>query len=143
MKNKKRGQLDISFGMIFAIILIIVFLAAGFYAIKKVIELQQSVQVESFLSDFQDDVNAMWKSPKGSQNVEYTLPTKITSVCFTNDEFQNLEFTSSEIISGKLIENIDIVNITAVEDPYCIKSVKGKVSMTLLKNYGETLVKVK
>lgn len=143
MKNKKRGQLDISFGMIFAIILIIVFLAAAFYGIKKVIEFQKSVQIESFLSDLQKDVDAMWKNPKGSQNIAYTLPTKISSVCFTNNEFQNLKFTSDEIILGKLIKNIDIANITGVEDPYCIKNVKGKVSMTLVKNYGETLVKIK
>jgi hypothetical protein len=141
-KKNHRGQLDISFGMIFSIILIIVFLAFGFYAIKKFIDLQRTIQIESFLKDFQNDVDKMWKSPQGSQKLSYTLPTKISEVCFTNNEFENLIFTSKEIIRGKMIENIDIGNITSQEDPFCIQNTKGKVSFTIAKDYGETLVRV-
>lgn len=139
---KKRGQLNLSFGMIFSIILIIVFIAFGFYAITKFIDLQKTIQIQSFLNNFQNDVDNMWKSPGGSQPVTYPLPTKISSVCFSNDEFQNLKFTSNEIIQGKNIENLNIANITAIENPYCIPNIKGKISLTLAKDFGETLVRV-
>jgi len=139
---KKRGALELSFGMIFSIILIIVFLAFGFYAIMKFIDLQKTIQIENFLRDFQNDVDKMWKSSQGSQNLVYSLPTKISAVCFKNDEFQNLEFISKEIIKGKMIEHIDIEKITEDENPYCIQNVKGKISLTILKDYGETLVRV-
>ena len=139
---KKRGALELSFGMIFSIILIIVFLAFGFYAIMKFIDLQNSIQIENFLRDFQNDVDKMWKSSQGSQNLVYSLPNKISAVCFKNDEFQNLEFISKEIIKGKMIEHIDIEKITEDENPYCIQNVKGKISLTILKDYGETLVRV-
>jgi hypothetical protein len=146
MKEKRsdnRGQLDISFGMIFSIILIIIFLVFGFYAIKKIIELQQEVQIQQFLKDFQNDVDKMWKSPQGSTNVAYQLPTKITSICFvSNSEFENLKFTSKQIIAGKIINNIDVDKITKNESPFCIENVKGKVSMVITKSYGETLVTV-
>jgi len=139
---KKRGALEISFGMIFSIILIIIFLSAAFYAITKFIGLQRTIQIESFLRDFQDDVDKMWKSSQGSQNLVYTIPTKINAVCFKYDEFQNLEFNSKEIINGKMIEHIDIAKTTKNESPLCIQNVKGKISLTIVKEYGETLVTV-
>jgi hypothetical protein len=128
--------------MIFSIILIIVFLAFGFYAIKKFIDLQSSVQIENFLRDFQNDVNTMWKSREGSQEIAYPLPSKISAVCFKDDEFQNLEFVSNQLLSGDLIENIDIAKITLEEDPYCIQTLKGKITLKIVKEFGETLVSV-
>jgi hypothetical protein len=142
LSMRKRGQLDLSFGMIFSIILIIIFLAFGVYAIIKFLDLQQSIQVNTFLNDFQNDVNNMWKSPQGSQTVTYTLPTKIKSVCFGTDEFENLKFTSVNIIHGKIIDNLDIPKITKSENPFCVENINGKVSMTIVKKFGETLVTV-
>jgi len=138
----KTGQMNLSFGMIFSIILIVIFLAFGVYAIIKFLELQESIQVSTFLNDFQNDVNKMWKSSQGSQSVKYTLPTKISAVCFQQDEFENLKFTSERIIRGKIIDNIDIPKITKDENPFCIKSVNGKISMTISKNFGEQLVTI-
>lgn len=134
--------MQISFGMIFSIILIIAFLAFGFYAIKKFLDLQSSVQIEQFMQDFQNDVDKMWKSPEGSRSVSYTLPAKVNSVCFKNDEFENLQFTASSIIRGKMIEHLDILNITSEENPYCIENMKGKVRFTIVKDFGEVLVRV-
>lgn len=142
MKRLKKAQLNLSFGMIFSIILIIVFIAFGFYAITKFIDLQNSVQIESFLRDFQQDVDRMWKSSQGSQEIKYPLPNKISAICFKDNEFQNLEFASKRLINGDLIENIDIKKITQEENPYCIQTSKGKISLTLVKDYGETLVRV-
>jgi hypothetical protein len=142
IKRGRKGQLQLSFGMIFSIILIIVFIAFGFYAITKFIDLQKTIQIENFLRDFQNDVDKMWKSPQGSQVITYSLPTKITSICFVDDEFQNLKFTSNEIIVGKMIENLNIAEITAVENPFCIGNIKGKIRLTIVKDFGETLVRV-
>ena len=141
-KRGKKGAIELSFGMIFSLILIIVFLAFGFYAITKFIALQKTIQIENFLRDFQNDVDTMWKSSQGSTPYTYSLPTSITSVCFRNDEFQNLEFNSKGIIKGKMIEHIDIAKITKNESPFCIGNVKGKITIRLVKDYGEILVSV-
>ncbi|VVB83339.1 Uncharacterised protein [uncultured archaeon] len=140
--NNKRGQMNLSFGMIFSIILIVIFLAFGIYAILKFLELQESIQVSTFLNDFQNDINKMWKSSQGSQSVKYTLPTKINAVCFQQDQFENLKFTSARIIHGKIIDNIDIAKITKDENPFCVQNINGKVSMTIVKNFGEQLVTI-
>jgi len=42
--NEKRGQLKLSFGMIFSIILIIVFLGFAFFGIQKFMDYQKSIQ---------------------------------------------------------------------------------------------------
>ncbi|VVB82073.1 Uncharacterised protein [uncultured archaeon] len=144
MKTKKRGQIELSFGMIFSIILIIIFLGFGIYAIIKFLQFQESIQISTFSSDFQSDVNKMWKSSQGSQVVTYTLPSKIISVCFVKgDKFQNMRFTSSNIIPGKMIENIDINKTTQTQSPLCILNTKGKVNFTIAKDYGENLVTIK
>jgi hypothetical protein len=139
---KKRGQLNLSFGMIFSIILIVVFLAFGTYAIIKIVDWQKTIQIQSFLRDLQNDVDKMWQSNQGSQVVTYSLPAKITAVCFSNDELRNLKFVSSGIIDGKMINNLDIAAITARENPYCIQNPKGIISFTIAKDFGETLVRI-
>jgi hypothetical protein len=141
-QNRKLGAMEISFGMIFSIILIIVFLAAGFYAITKVIEWQKNIQIESFVKYLQDDIDEMWKSNQGSQPLTYSLPTNINAVCFKDNEFRNLEFNSNKIINDRMIEHIDIAKTTIEENPLCIQNVKGKISFTIAKDYGETLVTV-
>lgn len=142
-KRNRKGALEMSFGMIFSIILIIAFLAAGFYAIKKFIDFQNTIQIEQFSKSLQDDVDKMWKSQSGSQNLKYSLPTFISSVCFfSGEELVNMRFTAKNIIPEKQIENIDILRITESENPYCIDNVKGKVSLTIAKDFGETLARI-
>jgi hypothetical protein len=139
---KKRGQMKLSFGMIFSIFLIIIFLSFAFYAIIKFINFQQTVQTEMFKDSLQADINTMWQSQQGSREVEYSLPNKIDAVCFTLDDYQNMIFMSKKIIDGGDIDNIDIESITSKEDPYCFGNIEGKISMTLVKDYGESLVKI-
>jgi len=142
IKKDKKGQLQISFGMIFSIILVIIFLGFGVYAIIKFIDLQQTVQIEKFSNDLQEDVNTMWKSLQGSQTKSYLLPKKISSVCFIDDDSINLEFTSEGIIRGKYIEKLNIEKILGDEEKFCIENVNGKINLIISKEYGETLVNI-
>jgi len=142
VKPDKRGQMKLSFGMIFSIFLIIIFIAFAVYAITKFINLQKTIQIESFGNGLQEDVNNMWKSPRGSQPETYSLPNKIEAVCFTNNEFNNLMFRSSELIDRKNIIHIDISKITTSEDPYCISNINGKVKLIISKDFREDLVTI-
>ena len=138
---KKRGQLKLSFGMIFSIFLIVIFLAFAVYAIIKFINLQQTIQIETFKNDLQEDIDAMWQSQQGSREVEYVLPKKINGICFREDDYNNLELDSEKPIGADL-EHINITAIISEDNPYCIANVDGKISMTLIKDYGESLVKI-
>jgi hypothetical protein len=135
--------MKLSFGMIFSIFLIIVFLAFAIYVIIKFLNMQNLIQIETFQNNLQANVNKMWQSQQGSLEVKYNLPEKITAVCFIDDDYQNLMFESENPIDGEYIENIDIDFITSGQTRYCIENIDGKVSMTLVKDYGETLVKIK
>ena len=85
----KRGQLNLSFGMIFSIILIIIFIIFAFYAIQKFLSWQNSAQIGKFKNDLQSDIDRIWQSSKGSQEKEYFLPTKIKYVCFADYEIND------------------------------------------------------
>lgn len=142
MKKGKNGQIKLSFGMIFSIILIIVFLAFAFYAIKTFLGMQNTIQTEKFLSDLKSDIDRVWKSTESSEEKEYVLPSKIDAVCFRDDEYGNLFFQSDKFFEGGQIEHIDIQNMTFAEDPYCVENIKGKVTLTLVKEIGEALVTI-
>lgn len=138
---KNRGQMQLSFGMIFSIFLIIIFFAFAFYAIKNFVNIGKDAQISKFANDLQTDVDRVWRSSKSSQEETYSLPDKITSVCFRNNEFENLIFSSEEFIAPKNIEHLDIGTMTASGN-YCIDNLDGKVKLILKKDFGETLVTI-
>ena len=162
---KKRGQLKLSFGMIFSIILIIIFIAFAFYAVQKFIDIQNSVQIGKFTSDFQNDIDKIWKGSQGLQKKEYFLPKKISFVCladyFSNERGSNRNFYdelklvyyenenlffypigSGEGFGGKEIKHIDLIKTTETENPLCFKNIKGKISFTIKKDFNEALVTI-
>jgi hypothetical protein len=142
-KIKKRGQMKLSFGMIFSIFLMILFLIFAFYGIKKFIVLQKDVQISSFAENLQTDIENMWKSPSGSQEETYVLPKKIGAVCFADSESQNLLFRPiSEKIPRKTIKYLNTEKITTEEDPYCVSNIDGEVKLIISKDFGENLVTI-
>lgn len=142
MKKGKNGQIKLSFGMIFSIILIIVFLAFAFYAIKTFLGMQNTIQTEKFLSDLKSDIDRVWKSTESSEEKEYALPSKIDAVCFRDNEYENLFFRSDKFFEGGQINHINISEIISTGDSYCIENIGGKVTLTLVKEIGEALVTI-
>jgi hypothetical protein len=144
-KSEKSGQMQISFGMIFSIILIIFFIAFAIYGITKFLDTANFAKFEKFKSDFQADIDSMWNSPSGSQEVEYILPRKIEKVCFTDGEFENMYFVSKENYKGEMLDNVDIAKTVAglAGRRLCISTLNGEISMTIKKDFGEQLVTIK
>ena len=135
-KKGKKAQMKLSFGMIFSIFLIILFLIFAFYAIKKFIFLQQDVQIKSFVNDLQTDINRAWKEDKASATEQYSLPDKIEEVCF--------EGGSNEITFKPISEKIpeEELNHINIEDSFCVDNTNGKINLIISKNSGEALVKI-
>ena len=78
-KKSTKAQMKISFGMIFSIILIIVFIAFAFYAIKKFLDIQETAQIETFVNKLQGNIDKMWRSSQGSEEIQYKgIPKKIS-----------------------------------------------------------------
>ena len=158
----KRGQMHLSFGMIFSIILIIVFIAFAFYAIKKLLGVQGEVEAGKFISDLQNDIDKVWRSSRSSEEFTYSAPSKVSSVCFvdfssdkkgrdsslyddlkfvyySNENFVFYPIGSSDIESTE-IKHIDIERITAVDNPFCIEQINNNIKITLKKDYNDDLV---
>ena len=134
--GKKRGQLKLSFGMIFSIILIIVFLAFAFYAIKMIIGFTDTAKVGTFVNKFQSDINKKWtESGGGSQIYEYSVPKEVEEICIDEDSFISFKpFGTGGEFEDREIEHLDM------EDIFCVEVVDGKVNIRIKKDVDEALV---
>lgn len=165
----KSGQMKLSFGMIFSIVLIIIFLSFSFFAIKKFLELGNTAQVAKFADTLQKDVDKAWKGSQSSQEKEYLLPSKIEFVCFADyskypsgergeysgffedlkrvhEEYETMFFYpigSSGNLNSKQIKHINLDGTTNANNPFCIENKDGKIKLTIEKQYGEALVTIK
>jgi len=162
---KKRGQLKLSFGMIFSIILIIIFIAFAFFAITKFLDIQKSVEVGRFISEFQSDVDRIWSGSQGSQLNEYFLGSDVEYVCIIDYvkpsigsdekiykeleqayyEKENLFFYpigSAQGLDAREIKHINIEETTQTKNPLCFRNVKGKTNIRIKKEFGEALVTI-
>ena len=115
MKTKKNAQMQLSFGMIFSIILIVFFLAFAFFGIRAFLGVQDSAKTAKFLNDFQ--------SYYGKENIV----------------FYPLDFEGTESAE---IKYIDLASITENENPFCISNVNGKVKLRLVKDFSDRLVRI-
>ncbi|MEK6829197.1 MAG: hypothetical protein AABY15_03645 [Nanoarchaeota archaeon] len=151
--------------MIFSIILIVVFITFAFYAIGKFLDIQKAAKTGQFIQAFKSDIDQMWRSSQGSQVVEYSLPSSVEQICFADFNstktgakqslYGDLKFVyfkdenlffyptgSAGAVDSTKINNIDLIEITSRENPYCITNLKGKVKMTIKKGLDEALVTV-
>lgn len=164
MKRGDKAQMKLSFGMIFSIILIVIFIAFAFYVIKMLIQSQEQGLTLLFKEDLQEDVDKIWGgSGSLSRPDGYALPKKIEYACFVDysspkkglkQEFytklkqayygsENFFFYpvgSAQGLDATEIKHIDIEKITEVENPYCIQNINGKVKLTIKRDYSEELV---
>lgn len=163
LSKSKRAQMEMSFGMIFSIILIVVFLGFAFYAIKTFLAFQDNAKAGKFYDGFQADVTTIWNY-QGSSEREYLVPSSADFVCFIdfsssekgvdsafyselkradygseNLAFYPVKFTGFESAN---IEHLNIEKTTENENPLCIKTSNGKVILTLKKDFGEALVTI-
>lgn len=167
--SSKRGQMKLSFGMIFSIILIIIFVSFAFFAVKKFLEIGNTAQVAKFADTIQNDIDKAWKGSQSMQTKEYYLPKEIEYLCFIDysryptgkrgryaefydelikvfQEYETMFFYpigSSQGLESKQIKHIDLEKITSLHNPFCVANKEGKVKLTLEKEYGDALVIIK
>jgi hypothetical protein len=163
-KKETKGQIELSFGMIFSIILIIIFLGFAFYAIKAFLGFQNNAKAGRFFDQVQSDTDRVWQSAQSSEQQDYVVPSYADLVCLIdfssgakgqksgiyselkktrsgseNVVFYPVKFTGFE---SKELKHLDISKITENENPFCLNASNGKVSLTLKKDFGEALVTI-
>ncbi len=139
-----RGQqaIGMSFGMIFAIFLIVIFVAIAFIAIKHFLSIGKVATVGMFYDDLQDAVDDAWNGQSSSSEFSIKLPSEIKQVCFANlsapitnglayEEIEIYELQDAntflvppgevrEIAPWKLTKHLDIASMTEEKNPYCV-----------------------
>jgi hypothetical protein len=148
IKDNHRAQMQISFSLIFSIILIIVFIAFAFFGIKKFLEIQNSLKSETLMDELQKDIDDLWKSSSGLQKISYNVPKGTEAFCLEpqipDSEDDNAYFIPSEY-GGRVLEHIDWVKtIEGTSGRLCFEPRYGKITLTLEKDYdGENQVIIK
>ncbi|MFH1500642.1 MAG: hypothetical protein ABIE22_01725 [archaeon] len=164
----KKGMMEMPFGMIFSIFLIVVFVVVAFIAISHFLDLKRCTEVSSFYADLEKDVNTVWKSSTSNQEFSRYLPGGIDYVCFI--DFENSEYSLVDGINiydeyGRYAESegsiflypdnkacnmpyfnlkhINISQTTSRLNPYCIEVEEGRVTFKLEKSFYESLVTIK
>ena len=166
IKKSSKGQINMSFGLIFSVILVVIFIVFAFYAIKTFLGFENNAKTEKFFSDFQSDVTRIWNNGKfSSETDQYAVPSGITMVCVADLESsargknsgiyeelkavysgeQNVFFYPVKLDTtySRHINYLDVQSIVAEENPFCIKTNSGKVSFVLKKeSSGSPLVSI-
>ncbi|MBI2628592.1 hypothetical protein HYW74_00730 [Candidatus Pacearchaeota archaeon] len=171
-ERSRKAQFQISFGMIFSIILIAVFIVVAIIAINAFLKISCTASNGQFIDELRKKVERIWVESGQDVLFESSLGNgvgnscKIEEVCFLiydedqkgkfKEEYEdfsnfglnsedNLYFYPQKKADLKSVK-INYVNMESFsENPYCIKAENGKVKMRLSKDQfsGETLVKIK
>jgi hypothetical protein len=160
--KSKRGQFQISFGMIFSIILIIAFIAVAFYVIKVFLGVKDCTQIGRLFQEVQDSVEKAYRSPETSDDISVTVPSHVEKVCIINlqasakgpmsDAYDRLTLVNRNFViypktecsdlGGIDLTKIDITSITSEENPFCIDVKKSKVNLRVEKGLYDKVVRI-
>jgi len=166
-KSKKAQEIfGMSFGMIFAVILIIFFVVIAFIVIKQFLCTQDCAKTGIFFSELNNKVKDAWDSGDITSTYSIDLPSQVRDVCFADLTAHNFDSNSAagETIqrygaednlflyapkktccdfSSYHIDHLDITKITASENPYCINLSKGRGSLVVDMQNNEKYVSIR
>lgn len=160
---KKRGAIEISFGMIFSIILIIAFISVAVYAIYIFLGIKKCADTGMFKQELETEIERAWNSEETSVNFSSAVPRKIEKVCFVGlnagekgrykEQYKELKKlglrnlnmffspikNACERQKGFNLAHLDIEKITEKDNPYCIENT-GEISIRIEKGFYDALV---
>jgi len=163
--ESKRGQFEISFGMIFSIIIIIATVGVAFYVITQFLSVNECAGIGSFYDDFQKQATNAWESTISKGVYTGNIPTSIEYVCFVNpgkvytggkyraqydalkdtiqtfgvDENRNVFLYPGQGCAGMEYYSMDHINVS---DFFCSAVSDGKVKINFNKDVSDALVKL-
>jgi len=162
IKRGRKGAIELSFGMLFAIILIAATIAVAFYVISYFMSFKKCSDIGLFSNELKNKVNDMSAAPEAEATFNASLPSAVNSVCFGN---LNLAVTGEDEIKRiaikktgtSLTNNVFIYPASACSEInafkldnvvfeggfFCVKTAKSAISIPIEKNFGETFVTIK
>ncbi len=92
-RQNKRGQLELSFGMIFSIIIIIATVAVAAYFINSFVKTSKCASLDLFAHDFQSKIDEAWQATQARDKFSGKLPEGIEEVCIGKLENVSLQYS--------------------------------------------------
>lgn len=158
---KKRGQLQLSFSMIFSIFMIVAIIALAVYVIVYFLGVASCGEISLFYQDLQKRVDSAQSAGLAQDVFSSSMPSKIEMVCFGNltqpialgarDAYKTLKIYSksdgniylyprakacgSSLAIGK-IEHV------YTSEFFCVENSGGKIKVNIKKEPTESLVKL-
>ena len=81
---EKRGQFEISFGVIFSIIIIIAIIGVSAYVLVGLLDTGKCASIGLFYDEIKDETDRAWKSSSYSNVLDFKIEDEIEFVCFGN-----------------------------------------------------------
>lgn len=165
-KNKKAQEIfGLSFGMIFAVILIIFFVIIAFIVINQFLCTRDCAKTGMFFSELNKKVEEAWNSGDITSKFNIDLPSQVEAVCFAN--LTEYFIGTNKVIGDKIatydtednlflyapkktccdfssysIERLNLGRIIERENPYCIKLSNGRGSLIVEMDNNDRLVRI-
>lgn len=163
----KRGAIELSFGMIFSIIIMIAIIGVAVYAISAFLDIGTASQFGLFHQQFQETIDEVWASSITNKVSSFSIPKSIDLVCFGSlsgssynpryeDEFNELKRYSSNFeqqntnrflypsdkggeFTYKKVGKIDLSTMNGFD---CFEVKSGVLKIRLVKEEFDALVKI-
>lgn len=162
-KRSQGGVFGLSFGMIFSIILMAIFVVVAFIGIRYFLDFKTCSDVGFFFSELQNKIDVAWHADSYIGYYNATLPSGVQYVCFMDlkspsknantieesiyeDTLHN-EYKSdlntylyapgkNFCVNSKTTKNIDLT----AKNPICIPVIKNKISIKIERKFDSPLV---
>lgn len=156
MINQKKGQIQISFGMIFSIIIVIATIAVAVYVIIYFLGMSNCTKNGTFWDSLQKEIDLAWNSDGLQKVYSAETPSGITKLCFGNStqipvgsELERYRGSSSDrnayfYPTEKACEGFAFKSLKHIttDSFFCIPVKSGKISLKILKLNDNVLVKL-
>lgn len=167
MKSRSAQQVfGMSFGVLFSIILIIVFIIAAWVIIKAFMGTGKCANIGMFIRDFEEHTDNVYKSAEAlspGADFESSLDSDIEFLCFVDmnspgkgshaDKMDEMGVYGNNInlffwppgaacnIEGREIPHLDLSQLLEKSNPYCFKN-SGKIKIPMERQIYDKAVKI-
>jgi len=165
-KINKKAALELSFGTIFSIILIVFFIFIAIIVINSFLDVQDCAKLGIFLDSFRSDITKSWNSQYDKHTFKSSLPGKLDYVCIANlsqplegkfkEVGKDLEFFEGKKanlffvprakaceIPYHYIDHLDNEKIVSVNNPNCFPVENGNIILNVEKGLNDRFVNIR
>lgn len=147
---KKRGQIELSFVFIMAIIIGLIAIAFGYVYIPRLLDSSEDIALAKWGQNFNDKVSEMFFLDTGSTYFfKVSLPKRITHVCIRSGEVTDfpsfIDARDRSMLRANISKNVIFIPSSAFKSNMFIsvEDLKGVTSFVCIENNKDILLESK